>query len=191
MTAASSTKGWTTALRLQVLSLLSTTGSTRLQASSFKSAHDLTATRDPQSSSSEAPYLPRDRGSRKRPRRRRRRGRREYAAADDKAGDDTTDMYDKDEGDSDGGVGGEGRGSGCCDASAVPSRVTPAYLAGDHNRVASAYSAAVTIASTRPYVLAPFPPTISISSRPHLATSAHAARNAGSVPDDEYATVEA
>ena len=137
------------------------------------------------------PYLPRDRASRKRPRRRRRRGRREYAAADDKAGDDTTDMYDKDEGDSDGGVGGEGRGSGCCDASAVPSRVTPAYLAGDHNRVASAYSAAVTIASTRPYVLAPFPPTISISSRPHLATSAHAARNAGSVPDDEYATVEA
>jgi len=76
-------------------------------------------------------------------------------------------MYvDKDEGDSNGGVGGEGGGSRCCDASAVPSRVTPAYLAGDHNRVAPAYSAAVTIASTPPYVPAPFPPTISISSRP-------------------------
>ena len=75
------------------------------------------------------PYLPRDRASRKRPRRRRRRGRREYAAADDKAGDGTTDMYvDKDEVDSDGGVGGEGRGNRCCDASAVPSRVAPASL---------------------------------------------------------------
>jgi len=66
------------------------------------------------------PYLPGDRGSRKRPRRRRRRGRREYAAADDKAGDDTTDVYvDKDESDNDGGVGGEGSGRGR-GASAVP-----------------------------------------------------------------------
>jgi hypothetical protein len=137
------------------------------------------------------PYFPGDRGSRKRPRRRRRRGRREYAAADDKAGDDTTDVYvDKDESDNDGGVGGEGSGRRRR-ASAVPSRVAPAYLAGDQNRVVPAYSAAITIASTSPCVPAPFPPTISISSRPHLATSARAARNAGFGPDDECAMVEA
>ena len=45
-----------------------------------------------------------------------------------------------------------------------------AYSADDHNRVAPAYSAAITIASTPPCVPAPFLLTISISSRPYLAT---------------------
>jgi hypothetical protein len=113
-----------------------------------------------------------NRGSWVRSRRRRRRGWREYTAVEDKAGDDTTDMYvDKDEGDSARGVGGKG-GAARCDASAVPSRVARAYPAGDHNRVVPAYSA-----SMPPCVPAPFPPTISISSRPHLSPSARAARS--------------